>query len=128
MSEVLAPALLSSEELGDLQFAARCLDGRGFAARLTAALGRQVEALGRALPSPARRSIARAAERALKAALRLAVRTIDENKPAKAAKGAHKAAAAASGALGGAFGLASAAIELPISTTILLRSIAEIAR
>jgi len=128
MSDVLAPALLSSEELGELQFAARCLDGHGFAARLTALLGRQVEALGRALPSPARRQIARAAERALKAALRLAVRTIDENKPAKASKGAHKAAAAASGALGGAFGLASAAIELPISTTILLRSIAEIAR
>ena len=40
----------------------------------------------------------------------------------------HKAAAAASGAIGGAFGLMALAIELPISTTILLRSIAEIAR
>jgi hypothetical protein len=95
---------------------------------VTNLLGRRVEALGRALPSPARRRIARAAENALKIALRLALRTIDRTSPAKAAKGAHKAAAAASGALGGAFGLASMAIELPISTTILLRSIAEIAR
>jgi hypothetical protein len=60
--------------------------------------------------------------------LRFALRTIDKNSPANAAKGMHKAAAAASGAIGGAFGLASLAIELPISTTILLRSIAEIAR
>ena len=34
----------------------------------------------------------------------------------------------ASGAIGGAFGLASVAVELPISTTIMLRSIADIAR
>ncbi|MGD0643192.1 MAG: EcsC family protein, partial [Roseiarcus sp.] len=64
----------------------------------------------------------------LKVALRFALRTIDKKSPAKAARGMHKAAAAASGAVGGAFGLASVAIELPISTTILLRSIAEIAR
>ncbi|MGM9458182.1 EcsC family protein, partial [Lacticaseibacillus rhamnosus] len=36
--------------------------------------------------------------------------------------------AAVSGALGGAFGLATIAVELPVSTTLMLRSIAEIAR
>jgi hypothetical protein len=128
MSAVFMPPYLTSEELGELRFAARRLDGDSFAKRVTRLLERRVEALGRALPASARRRIARAAESALKIALRLALRTIDENKPAKAAKRAHKAAAAASGALGGAFGLASAAIELPISTTILLRSIAAIAR
>ena len=35
---------------------------------------------------------------------------------------------AASGAAGGAFGLASLPVELPVSTTIMLRSIADIAR
>ncbi|MGD1036713.1 MAG: EcsC family protein [Roseiarcus sp.] len=128
MADAVMPALLSPEELGELQFAARCLEGDSFASRAANLLRRQVEALGRALPSPARGSIARAAESALKIALRFALRTIDKKSPAKAAKGAHKAAAAASGAVGGAFGLASVAIELPISTTILLRSIAEIAR
>ncbi len=126
--ETLMPPRLSRQELDELHFAARCLEGDSFASRATTLLGRQVEALGRALPSPARRAVARASESALKAALRLALRTIDQRSPAKAAKGAHKAAVAASGALGGAFGLASTAIELPISTTILLRSIAEIAR
>jgi hypothetical protein len=40
----------------------------------------------------------------------------------------HKMAVAVSGGVGGAFGLPALAIELPISTTIILRSIADIAR
>ena len=40
----------------------------------------------------------------------------------------HSALASASGALGGAFGLAALAIELPVSTAIMLRAIAAIAR
>ena len=40
----------------------------------------------------------------------------------------HKVLATASGAAGGAFGLATLPIELPVSTIIMLRSIAEIAR
>ena len=51
-----------------------------------------------------------------------------QRRPAKAGNRSHKLAAAVSGALGGAFGLAALLVELPISTTILLRSIAEIAR
>jgi hypothetical protein len=40
----------------------------------------------------------------------------------------HKALAAVSGAVGGAFGLATLAVELPLSTTLMLRSIAQIAQ
>ena len=40
----------------------------------------------------------------------------------------HSALASASGAVGGAFGLAALTIELPVSTTIMLRAIAAIAR
>jgi hypothetical protein len=40
----------------------------------------------------------------------------------------HKLAVGTTGAAGGAFGLPALAIELPISTTIMLRSIADIAR
>ncbi len=41
---------------------------------------------------------------------------------------AHKFAAATSGAVGGAFGLFALSVELPISTTIMLRSVADIAK
>jgi hypothetical protein len=40
----------------------------------------------------------------------------------------HKAAATLSGAAGGAFGMMALALELPVSTTILCRTIADIAR
>ena len=127
-SIVVMPQRLSSAELDELAFAARCLEGGGFAARLADRLGRNVEALGRGLPASLRRLGGRAAERALKTALTVALRTIDHAAPAKAARGAHKAAAAASGAIGGALGPWGAAVELPVSTAILMRSIAQIAR
>ena len=77
------------------------------------------------MPPSARRVIAHVSETALRSALKLALRTLDLNDAsAKPANRAHKLAAAASGALGGALGLAALPLELPISTTILLRSIA----
>lgn len=125
---VVMPSRLSTAELDELALAVRCLDGGGFAASLAERLGRNIEALGRSLPPSLRRLGGRAAERALRAALAVALRTIDHDAPAKAARGAHKAAAAASGAIGGAFGPFATAVELPVSTAILMRSIAQIAR
>ena len=122
------PARLTAEETGDLRRAVACLEGTSFAQRLTEAVGRPVGMLSRAMPPLARRVIAQASEAALRGAFRLALRTLDLNAPARPANRAHKLAAAASGAVGGALGVAALPVELPISTTILLRSIAEIAR
>jgi hypothetical protein len=122
------PSRLTHEETEDLRRAVACLEGTSFAQRLADAIGRPVGVLSRTVPESARRAVALASEAALSAALRLALRTLDLTQPAKAGNRAHKVAAALSGALGGAFGLAALPVELPISTTILLRSIAEIAR
>ena len=122
------PERLTPQETVDLRRAIACLEGASFAQRLTDAVGRPVGMLSRAMPPSARRVIAHVSETALKGALKLALRTLDLNAPSKPANRAHKLAAAASGAVGGALGLAALPIELPISTTILLRSIAEIAR
>jgi EcsC protein family len=122
------PARLTAEETEQLRQAVACLEGTSFAQRLTDAVGRPVAMLSRTMPQSARRVIAHASETALRGALRLALRTLDLKTPAKPANRAHKVAAAASGAVGGALGLAALPVELPISTTILLRSIAEIAR
>jgi hypothetical protein len=127
-SVTMMPPRLSREDLGDLAQAVRLLEGDRFASRLTRLLGGQVRAIGRALPSSARKAIALATESALKAALRVAVRSLDATAQGKANNRWHMAAASAAGAVGGAFGMAATAIELPVSTTILLRSIAEIAR
>ena len=122
------PARLAPKETEELRQAVACLEGTSFAQRLTDAVGRPVGMLNRAMPSSARRVIAHVSETALRGALKLALRTLDLNASAKPANRAHKLAAAASGAVGGALGLAALPLELPISTTILLRSIAEIAR
>ncbi len=124
----LMPARLTNDETEDLRRAVACLEGKSFAQRMTDAIGRPVGALGRTLPEAARQIVARASETALVGALKLALRTIDLNAPAKAASRAHKIATAVSGALGGAFGLPALPLELPVSTAILLRSIAQIAR
>ena len=122
------PARLTPKETEDLRRAVACLEGTSFAQRLTDAVGRPVGMLSRTMPQLARRVIAHVGETALRGALKLALRTLDLNAPAKPANRAHTLAAAASGAVGGALGLAALPVELPISTTILLRSIAEIAR
>ena len=122
------PARLTPKETEDLRRAIACLEGTSFAQRLTDAVGRPVGMLSGTMPQSARRVIAHVSEAALRGALKLALRTLDLNAPAKPANRAHKLAAAASGAVGGALGLAALPVELPISTTILLRSIAEIAR
>jgi hypothetical protein len=125
----IMPAGLTRRETEDLKRAIACLEGSRFAQRLTDVIGRPVAALSLGLPLPARRIVAYASERALRGALKLALRTIDLRRSAgPSANRAHKFAAAASGAVGGAFGLAALPVELPLSTTILLRSIAEIAR
>ncbi len=122
------PARLTPKETEDLKQAVACLEGASFAQRLTEAVGRPVGMLGRTMPQSARRVIAHVGEIALRGALKLALRTLDLNAPAKPLNHAHKLAAAASGAVGGALGLAGLPVELPFSTMILLRSIAEIAR
>jgi hypothetical protein len=128
----IMPARLSAEETEDLRRAIRSLTRTGFTARVARVLASNVEALGGTMPVSARKIVARISERALRAALRVALRTIDtkstRKSPSKSSGRLHMAAAAASGAIGGAFGLAAIPIELPVSTTILLRSIAEIAR
>jgi hypothetical protein len=48
--------------------------------------------------------------------------------PRRSSERLHKAAVAASGAVGGLFGLGGLAVELPVTTVVMLRSIADIAR
>jgi EcsC protein family len=128
MNVEVMPAKMSQPELEDLAKALRLLERRSLASRLTGFLGPKVQAIGRATPAPARKLIARATESALQSALRVAVRSLKRKPSGPAANRMHKAAVAASGAVGGAFGFSALAIELPVSTTILLRSIADIAR
>jgi hypothetical protein len=124
----LMPPRLTRDEIAELSEAVRLLESDGFAARLSRVVGRQLRLVGRALPAPARQAVALAADAALKAAFRVALSSLDKTVAPRPRNRLHQAAAAATGAIGGAFGFTSTLAELPISTAILLRSVAEIAR
>ncbi|MEO5863441.1 MAG: EcsC family protein, partial [Nitrospiraceae bacterium] len=69
-----------------------------------------------------------ATRKSLETALQAALMTLDDRPQPNSWEFLHKLAVAATGAGGGALGLLGLPVELPVSTTIMLRSIADIAR
>jgi hypothetical protein len=126
MTEATAPSL-TPEDLDALRHAVAALEHPSLAARLTNMVGKPIELIGYALPDAASNAISAATSKALEAALKVALATI-RGKPRDGSRLLHKALATASGAAGGAFGLISLPVELPVSTIIILRSIADIAK
>src|SRR3954465_13625829 len=118
---------ITPDDLSALRRAVQWLEHPGLAGRLANMVGKPIELIGHALPSFASDAIAMATSKGLEVALKVALRTMQQRPHAKSQL-LHKALATASGAAGGAFGLTTLPIELPVSTIIILRSIAEIAR
>ena len=118
----------SKSELTDLTLAKALLENPGLAAKIASALGTPIEKGFALLPAKWNQTIQKVSEGALKRALDVAVKSLGDKPRVSSRNRIHKFAAAASGAAGGLFGLPALAIELPISTTIMLRSIADIAK
>ena len=127
MVDARSPSPMTPADLAALAHAVDALERSSFAARATALLGKQIELAGKFVPARVSNVVSKAATTALKGAMRVALTTL-KNKPQRDSRALHRTLAAASGAAGGAFGLASLPVELPISTTVMLRSIADIAR
>jgi hypothetical protein len=119
--------IVNEEDLKALEAAVQLLETPGLAARLTDMVGKPIELIGKAMPASVSQEITAAALKAIKLALKAALLTM-RRKPKAASKLLHKALATATGAAGGAFGLPALPVELPISTLIMFRSIADIAR
>ena len=110
-----------------LRRAKSLLEQPGLAVRIANTVGAPIEKLFAALPEGAGEMIRAATNKSLHAALRIATSSMDEG-PRPAVDRFHAIAVGATGAVGGAFGLGTLAAELPVSTAIMLRSIADIAR
>jgi hypothetical protein len=117
---------LTKSDLADLKRAKELLENPGLAAKLTSMLGSPIEKGMKMLPARWQKTVHKATEAALMKALSIAVASLGEGGGAPRDR-LHKIAVAASGAAGGAFGLAALSWELPVSTTVMLRSIAAIA-
>lgn len=119
---------LTEADQKDLQRAKNLLENPGLAAKLTNLIGSPVEKGLDLLPAEWNKQIGEITQTALMKASEAAAFTMKDAPGEEASNKSHKLFAMASGAAGGLFGLAGLAIELPISTTIMMRSILDIAR
>jgi len=118
----------TSQDWADLQRAVALLESPTLTAKMANLIGSPLEFAVKRLPDSVSRRIHGAVEAALFKSAQAALWTMD-NTPGKAASTRwHKLAAATSGAVGGAFGFTTLFIELPVSTTIMMRSVADVAR
>jgi len=139
MSTIIPMSTMSGMEFVELREAARKLETQSLAMKVADRLGVPVETLLHMLPKGAQKSVGAAVQKALERCLQVALR-IGRKPDSKAGalykpfrppvqhRRTHIAAAAVSGAVGGFFGLPGMLVELPITTTLMLHSIVEIAR
>ncbi|HEX7338507.1 MAG TPA: EcsC family protein [Rhodanobacteraceae bacterium] len=120
----------SDADRADLRRAKALLEHPGLAVQLANFAGAPIEYLyAKQLPGKARKLVDKATHKAITAACRVALATIKHDAPMQAPHNTlHKLGVAATGAVGGFFGLASLPVELPVTTTVMLRSILDIAR
>ena len=119
---------ISNEDLTDLRYAKFLLENPSLAARITDRIGSPIEKGFERLPEKWANRINQIARSSLEKALNLAVSTLDRRNDRISEDRAHRMLVAATGGAGGAFGLLALSVELPVSTSIMLRSIADIAR
>lgn len=119
---------LTPEDQAQLQLAKQLLENPGFVAKVTTIIGMPIEGALARLPNSVTRRIAGITQAALVKALEAAVFTIKDVPGEEPSNLWHKAGIAVSGGVGGFFGFAGLSVELPLSTSIMLRSIADIAR
>ena len=121
------PGELSDLDLLDLRLAKSLLENPGLTARLANVLGSPIERGFKLLPPGWATVVQKAAHAALFKALTVAVATMD-SRQRDPSNLMHKVLVGASGGIGGAFGFMALPVELPVSTTLMLRSIADVAR
>ena len=123
----MTTTLFSKPELADLRRAKELLENPGLIAKFSSLLGSPIEKGMKMLPARWEKFVHKATEAALMKALNLAISTMSDKTGGATRNRAHQFAVAVTGAMGGAVGLPALAVELPISTSVMLRSIAAIA-
>jgi len=116
------------EDVEALRRAKDTLENPGLAARIANLVGLPIEGAMRRLPQKWSAVIQRVTEKSLMVALETALATVDSQRKLPGKNNLHRGIVAVTGAVAGVFGLPALAIELPVSTMVILRSIADIAR
>lgn len=119
---------ISDEDIARLRTAVSQLTEVSLAARLVDIIGRPIEAAIDDLPDDTRKWIVNIVATSLQRAQSVAGMTIPASESTDSWDWFHKLVVGATGAIGGAVGMAGLTVELPLSVTIMLRSITDIAR
>ncbi|HEX3034510.1 MAG TPA: EcsC family protein [Thermodesulfobacteriota bacterium] len=119
---------IPNTDLADLERAYRLLENPGIVPKLTSLLGTPIEKSLGFLPERWSNAVRSATKTAIERAMDFAVESIDNKSQDASSDRKHKVITAITGAAGGFFGTPALLIELPVTTVVMLRSIADIAR
>jgi hypothetical protein len=119
---------LSPPHLKALRRAFVRLERQNFAARLADYAGQPLDRVMRMMPRAASHGVNRTIEGAILRCLNLAISSIDQTARRPPATRLSSLMAGVNGGVSGFFGLAALPIELPLTTTLMLRAIADTAR
>jgi EcsC protein family len=128
MNQAAPTIVLPPSHQKALQRAVMNLENQDFATRLADYAGRPIVHAMRLMPKPASERVNKVVEAAILRALNIAVRSIEPQSKKPPARRTASVLAGISGGVGGFVGLAALPIELPVTTTLMLRAIADIAR
>ncbi len=119
---------LSPQHKQELARAHKLLESANFATCLTDYAGKPIHSVLQQMPKPLRRAVDRAVERAIQECLTVALKSLKPTPKKRPSMRLASALAGVAGGLGGLFGAASLPVELPVTTILMLRAIADIAR
>jgi len=129
MNEIPLPTPIQADEIEELRLAKRKLESPSLTVEIAALIGQPLEAGMKLLPKRFGGQVHAITQAALLRSIDVAVNSLSKNPPKSGGRLAmHRWLSGASGAIGGAVGLWSLPVEIPVSTTLILRSIADIAR
>jgi hypothetical protein len=128
MNELPTTLILTPADHAALTSAVRHLENPNFAAKLADYAGAPVNRIMSMLPKTLNRQVSGMVRDAVMKGLNVAVDTLEDKPPPSPAIRFSSFLAGVAGGLSGLFGFSALAIELPLTTTVMLRSIAEIAR
>lgn len=121
-------ATLNAHDRALLVRAHHILEHPSLAARLTSVIGTPIEVAIKLLPRDWHRGLHARLEDVLAKTLSAAIGSLSDAPQTAPHFGFHRTVSIATGALGGFFGLPGLLLELPVATSLMLRSIADIAR
>ena len=119
---------IPEKDMEELRRAKQLLDNPGLAARITNYIGMPLEKGFEMLPKNWNEKVVKITHTAIKKSSEAALFTVKDEPGKRNSNKMHKLAVAVTGGVGGFFGFAGLAVEIPVSTTLMLRSIADIAR